>query len=59
MVAVSLFNREVNVEEEIPDEDLRATLKDEFIDRLEQICEADPDTLLAGAVDTATKDALN
>jgi hypothetical protein len=59
MVAVSLFNREVNVEEEIPDEELRATLKDEFIDRLEQICEADPDTLLAGAVDTATKDALN
>ncbi len=59
MVAVSLFNREVDVEKEIPDEEQRATLKVEFVDRLEQVCEADPDTLLAGAVDIATKDALN
>ncbi|CUH46588.1 YmgD family protein [Ruegeria atlantica] len=59
MVAVSLFNREFDVEAEIPDEEQRATLRVEFIDRLEQVCEADPDTLLAGAVDIATKDALN
>jgi thioredoxin-like negative regulator of GroEL len=59
MVAVSLFNREFDVLKEIPDEAQRETLRVEFIDRLEQVCEADPDTLLAGAVDTATKDAIN
>ena len=59
MVAVSLFNREFDVLKEIPDEAQRKTLRVEFIDRLEQVCEADPDTLLAGAVDTATKDAIN
>jgi hypothetical protein len=59
MIAVSLFNREIDVEAAVPDEALRATLRVEFIDRLEEICEMDPDTLLAGAVDIATKDALN
>ena len=59
MVAVSLFNREFDIEKEIPDDEQRATLRVEFIDRLEQVCEADPYTLLAGAVDIATKDALN
>ena len=59
MVAVSLFNREFDVLKEIPDEAQRETLRVEFIDRLEQVCEADPDTLLAGAVDIATKDAIN
>lgn len=59
MVAVSLFNREFDVMKEIPDEAQRETLRVEFIDRLEQVCEADPDTLLAGAVDIATKDAIN
>ena len=59
MVAVSLFNREFDIEKEIPDDEQRATLRVEFIDRLEQVCEVDPDTLLAGAVDIATKDALN
>jgi thioredoxin-like negative regulator of GroEL len=59
MVAVSLFNREFDVVKEIPDEAQRETLRVEFIDRLEQVCDADPDTLLAGAVDIATKDAIN
>jgi len=59
MVAVSLFNREFDVLKEIPDEAQRETLRVEFIDRLEQVCEADPDMLLAGAVDIATKDAIN
>ncbi len=59
MVAVSLFNREFDVEAEIPEEKQRATLRVEFVDRLEQVCESDPNTLLAAAVDIATKDALN
>ncbi len=59
MAMVSLFNREINVEEAVPGEAERATLAVEFIDRLEEECEADQDTLLAGAVDTAVKDSLN
>ncbi|MFD0978032.1 hypothetical protein [Tropicimonas aquimaris] len=59
MAAVSLFNREIDVEAEIPDEAERNGLKDEFVAALEEACEADPNTLLAGAVDTAVKDALD
>jgi hypothetical protein len=58
MVAVSLFNREIDIEKQIPDEAERASLKDEFVEALEDVCEADPDALLAGAVDTAVKDAV-
>jgi hypothetical protein len=59
MVAVSLFNREIDIEKQIPDEAERASLKDEFVEALEDVCEADPDALLAGAVDTAVKDAVD
>ena len=59
MAAVSLFNREIDVEKAVPGEADRAGLKDEFTEALEEACEADPDTLLAGAVDTAVKDALD
>jgi hypothetical protein len=58
MVAVSLFNRGIDVEKEIPDEANRTTLKDEFMAALEDACKADPDALLAGAVDVAVKDAV-
>ena len=59
MVAVSLFNREINIEKRIPDEDQRARLKDTFVEALKDGCEADPDALLAGVVDTAVKDAVD
>ncbi|WP_093155325.1 YmgD family protein [Aliiruegeria lutimaris] len=59
MAEVSLFNREINVEEAVPDEAERDGLKDKFVEALEEACEADPDALLAGAVDLAVKDALN
>ena len=59
MAAVSLFNREIDVEQAVPDEGERATLKDEFVEALEEACEADPDALLAGAVDIAVKDAID
>lgn len=59
MAMVSLFNREINVEEAVPDEAERETLKVEFVEALEEACEADPDTLLAGAVDRAVKDAMD
>lgn len=59
MAAVSLFNRALDVEQLFPEDAARDALKDKFVKALEQVCEADPDTLLAGAVDTATKDAIN
>ena len=59
MAAVSLFNREIDVEKAVPDVADRATLKDEFVEALEEACEADPDALLAGAVDIAVKDAID
>jgi len=59
MVAVSLFNREIDIEKQIPDEAERASLKDEFVEALRVGCEADPDALLAGVVDTAVKDAVD
>ena len=59
MAAVSLFNREIDVLAAVPDEAERQGLKDEFVEALEAACEADPDALLAGAVDIAVKDALD
>ena len=59
MAEVSLFNREINVEEAVPDAAERDGLKDKFVAALEDTCEADPDALLAGAVDLAVKDALD
>ncbi|NDR57054.1 hypothetical protein [Aliiruegeria sabulilitoris] len=59
MAAVSLFNREIDVLQAVPDEAEREGLKDEFTEALEEACEADPDALLAGAVDTAVKDAFD
>ncbi|RYH07183.1 hypothetical protein [Tropicimonas sp. IMCC6043] len=56
---VSLFNREINVEEAVPDAAERDGLKDKFVAALEDTCETDPDALLAGAVDMAVKDALD
>lgn len=51
MAAVALFNREINVEEAVPEQAARATQK--------AACDTDPDTLFAGAVDDAVKDALD
>lgn len=59
MAMVSLFNREIDVEASIPEVAERNALKDEFVRALEEACEADPDALLAGAVDTAVKEAVN
>jgi hypothetical protein len=59
MVAVSLYNRGINVEEAVPDAAEREKLAEEFVERLEAECAADPYALLAGAVDASVRDALN
>jgi len=58
MAAVSLFNRAVDVEQLFPEAAARDALKDKFTVSLETACTNDPDTLLAGAVDAAVKEAV-
>ncbi|MBJ6373511.1 YmgD family protein [Sedimentitalea sp. CAU 1593] len=55
MAMVSLFNRQIDVLAEVPDEQDRAVIKDEFVEELEDACDDDPGMLLAGAVDLAVK----
>ena len=47
MAMVSLHNRQIDVVSEVPDEQDRATLKDEFVDDLEDACD-DPRNCLLG-----------
>jgi hypothetical protein len=47
------------VEEAVPDAAEREKLAEEFVERLEAECAADPYALLAGAVDASVRDALN
>ena len=58
MAAVSLFNRAVDVEQLFPEEAARDALKDKFTESLKAACTSDPEALLAGAVDSAVKDAV-
>ncbi len=58
MAMVSLFNRQIDVLAEVPDEQDRALLKDEFVEELEDACDDDPGMLLAGAVDLAVKETM-
>ncbi|MFG6527840.1 hypothetical protein [Sulfitobacter sp. M23508] len=58
MVAVSLYNRQIDVIAMVPDEAKRAQLRDEFTEELEAACDDDPGRLLAGAVDDAVKNTM-
>ena len=58
MAMVSLFNRQIDVLAQVPDEQDRADLKDEFVEELEDACDDDPGRLLAGAVDLAVKETM-
>jgi len=58
MAMLSLFNRQIDVLAEIPDEQDRAVIKDEFVEELEDACDDDPGMLLAGAVDLAVKETM-
>jgi hypothetical protein len=58
LVAVSLYNRDVEISRfEISDEAKNA-LHDKFVALLKAGCEADHDALLAGVIDKAVSDAL-
>jgi len=58
LVAVSLYNRGVEISWfEISDE-LKSTMHDKFVEVLKAGCEADRDALLAGVIDEAVAQAL-
>ena len=58
MAMLSLFNRQIDVLAQIPEEQDRAIIKDEFVEELEDACDDDPGMLLAGAVDLAVKETM-
>lgn len=58
MAMVSLYNRQIDVLAEVPNESDRSDLKVEFIEELEDACDVDPGRLLAGAVDDAVKETM-
>lgn len=58
MAMVSLYNRQIDVLAEVPNEPDRSGLKVEFIEELEDACDDDPGRLLAGAVDDAVKKTM-
>lgn len=58
MAMISLYNRQIDVLAEVPDEQDRESLKDEFVEELEDACDDDPGRLLSGAVDIAVKETF-
>ena len=57
MAMVSLYNRQIDVVATVP-ENLLGSLKDEFVEELQDACDNDGGRLLAGAVDEAVKETF-
>lgn len=58
MTALSLYNRQINIEEHVTTDEEKAQLREEFIAALSAGCAADKDALLGGVVDNAVKTSL-
>ena len=58
MVAVSLYNRDVEISRFTISEEKKTALRDKFVAALKKGCEKDHDALLAGVVDDAVVHAL-
>lgn len=59
MVAVSLYNREVDIEKFAKSDADKTKLRDKFIAELVEGCTEDKSALLAGVVDDAVADTLS
>lgn len=59
LVAVSLYNRDVEISRFEINEEAKTSLHDKFVAALKKGCEADKDALLAGVIDQAVADALS
>lgn len=55
MTMVSLYNRDIVVSKAVPEKSKREQLLNAYAEKLRNACADDPDTLLAGAVDTTVK----
>jgi len=58
LVAVSLYNRDVQISQFEISEEAKTALHDKFVMLLKAGCEADNDALLAGVIDKAVSEAL-
>jgi hypothetical protein len=59
LVAVSLYNREIDIAKFATSDADKAKLRDKFIAELADGCEDDKNALLAGVIDDAVADALS
>jgi len=59
LVAVSLYNHEIDIAEYAKNDDEKAVLRGRFVEALKAECEADKEALLAGAIDDAVVSALS
>jgi len=58
MTALSLYNRQINIEDHASTDEEKAQLREVFIAALSDGCAADKDALLGGVVDNAVKTTL-
>lgn len=58
MVAVSLYNRDLDLSEIVKTDEEKEGLKSDFIKSVSKACEEDADSLLAGVVDRAIVQTL-
>jgi hypothetical protein len=59
LVAVSLYNHEIDISKYVKSEADKTALRDKFIAGLTKECEQDKEALLAGAIDDAVVSALS
>ncbi len=58
MTALSLYNRQINIEDHAAADEDKAKLREAFIAALSEGCAADKNALLGGVVDNAVKSSL-
>lgn len=58
ITALSLYNRQINIEDHATTDEEKAQLREAFIAALSDGCAADKDALLGGVVDNAVKSTL-
>ncbi len=59
LVAVSLYNHEIDISKHVKSEADKTALRDKFVEELERQCEQDNEALLAGVIDDAVVHALS
>ncbi|WP_170763716.1 hypothetical protein [Ruegeria lacuscaerulensis] len=58
MTALSIYNRQINIEEHATSDEDKAALRETFLSALAEGCAEDKDALLGGVVDNAVKTTL-